>query len=120
MRRCGIRIGSIQVVQQTWQKIFLQTLCKCNDGEFGPSAFCDESNIIASQVSKNYGFIISYDGSDNTAELGRELFDQRLIEQPRGDSSALRIIEKGRDLCRQYETEHFKENLISKVSWKSV
>jgi hypothetical protein len=110
-----MKIGSIQIREETWQKIFLQTLCNCNDGEFGPT-YCDESNLIGSLVTKNYGFVISYDDRDDTAGLVRELFDQRLVEQPRGDSSALRITERGRALCRQYEIEHFRKNLISKVS----
>ena len=115
-----MKIGTVEVLEETWQKIFLQTLCKCNDGEFGPSIYSDESNIIARLVTKNYGFKISYNGRDDTAGLVRELLDQRLIDQPRGDSGALRITERGRELCRQYEADHFRENLISKVSSKSL
>ena len=108
------------MLEETWQKIFLQTLRKCNDGGFGPSVYGDESNIIARLVTRNYGFVISYDSRDDTAGLVRELFDQRLIDQPRGDSGALRITERGRELCRQYDADHFRENLISKVSRSST
>ena len=113
-----LRVGTIQILPETWQKIFLQTLCKSNDGGFGNSVYCDEMGIIGSLIRKNFDFTISYEDGDDTAGLVAELFEQRLIEQPGRASNGLVITERGRELCRRFEAEHFRESLIAKLSVK--
>ena len=115
-----MRVGAIRILPETWQKIFLQTLCKANDGGFGSSVYCDEMSIVESLIRKNFDFTISYEDGDDTAGLVAELFEQRLIEQPGRSSNGLLVTERGRKLCRRFEAEHFRENLIAKLSVKST
>jgi hypothetical protein len=113
-------VGDIRILPETWQKMFLETLRDCNDQKLGLSPFCDESSVITDFMTKNYGFAISYDGSEDTTALVRELFDQRLIEQPRGDVSLLQVTQRGRKQIQQFEAVNFRENLISKLSAKKL